>query len=250
MNLDPALLDQDKIRLAKRKKYFLAALAPLVLLAFAAIFFLRTAIYNIPVASDNYSTVISFSNIQLIANLIEPYLPFYDRGTAKLAQAQSLADLTSAEADLRTSLKNNPPEGILCSIYGNLSLSLELQGDLKVSDKNYDDALTLYNRAESLLFEHGCASKAEGKTGSDSIAEAAKKRLEEKRKKATDAANGVESEAEGSDEETSKQQISDEDLQKIRDSQSSQDRAAAALRYGIGAGYGASSTHDYSSPNF
>ena len=252
LNLDPRLLDQDKIRLEKRKKYLLIALAPLIFLFFVALFFLRTAIYNIPVLSKNYETVQSFSNLQLAGNLIEPYIPYYDRGTSRLALAKNAEDLASAESDLRDSLKQNPPESILCSIYGNLSLSLELQGDLKYAEKKFDDAIVLYNQAESVLYENNCASKSDNNSGKDEMSENTKERLQEKRESAVDAANNMENSDENDEEEqpNNKQQISEEDLRKLQEmQQNNSQRSASSLRYQLNA-KGSNGYFDSRTPNF
>ena len=110
------LLDQDKIRVKKRRRLFLYASVPLIILIIASVFFLRTGIYNIiystSVAGESYGLPSVSNNLQRVGNLIEPYLPYYNSGYIKLIQAETSEDLAAAEADFRESLKHNPPKNI------------------------------------------------------------------------------------------------------------------------------------------
>ncbi len=236
LNLDPGLLNQDKIRSDKRRRLFLYATLPLVFLIIATIFFIRTGIYNIMfsvgVAGGSYGLPTTITNAQKIGNLIEPYLPYYNSGYLKLIQANSREILQSAETDFSESLKHNPPEYSLCSIYGNLSYSIELQGDLSFNEESYNDAIVLYNRAEALLFENGCASK-DGESGKDEMAEAAKERIEEKRAEAVDSANNTRpgDDGDGNNGDSGNEEISDDQLQQIQQQQQDAINNAAGNPY-------------------
>lgn len=193
INLDLNLLDQDKIRKKKRRKLFIIAALPLLIVLVIAITFLRTTIYNILFSAGanggNYGLASFENDIHKVGNLIEPYLIHYNSGYVNLAQAKTTDDLAVAENDFRESLKNNPPEEKLCSIYVNLSYAIELRGDQLFAEKEYNEATIVYSNAESVLYENGCATK-DSSNDKDTMARDAKKRIEEKRRKAVDAANG------------------------------------------------------------
>lgn len=231
------LLDQDKIRAKKRRRLFIYASIPLIVLVVASVFFLRTGIYNIlystGVAGESYGFPATISKLHMAGNLIEPYLPYYNSGYTKLIQAESRDDLMAAEADFRESLKHNPPEKYLCAVYGNLSYSIELQGDLLFEDQQYQDALVSYNQAESLLFENNCASKDNNQTAKDEKSQAAKERIEQKRRKAVDEANNNPGDSGngGNGNQGGNQEITDNQLQDIQNQQEEINNQAAGDPY-------------------
>jgi len=192
----------------------------------------------------------TFSSLQAFVNIIEPYLTYYNRGHLKLLTAKTIDDLTSAEDDFQESLKNNPPEVQLCSIYVDLSYTLELEGDLSVESKDYDKAVILYNRAESILYENNCATKdSSSKAGKDELAKKAKERIEEKRKYAIDAMNNVEDGDDGEDKPEEKvRELTEAELQEYKNNQEAiKYRSANALRES----YGMNATgHSFDEPNF
>ena len=250
------LLDQDKIRLKKRRRLFAYASVPLIILVLAAIFFLRTGIYNIiysiGVTGGTYGLPTTATNLQMAGNLIESYLPYYNNGYLKLIQAETREDLIAAENDFRESLKHNPPENRLCAVYGNLSYSIELQADLLFNNNQYSDALVSYNQAESLLFENGCASKDDSQTGKDEKSEAAKERIEQKRRETADAANNNSGNNGNNNNgnQGANQEISESQLQEIQNQQEEVNNQAAGdphQSHGPGTGGGSS---NFSDPNF
>ncbi len=250
------LLDQDKIRAKKRRRLFLFASVPLTILIIASIFFLRTGIYNIiystGVAGESYGLPSVSNNLQKVGNLIEPYLPYYNSGYIKLIQAETSEDLAAAEADFRESLKHNPPERMLCSVYGNLSYSIELRGDLLFNNKQYQEALVSYNQAESLLFENGCASKDDNQSGKDEMSQTAKERIEQKRRETVDAANNNTGDSGdgGNNGQGGNQEITDGQLQEIEIQQEEINNQAAGnphQSHGPGTTGGSSS---FGEPNF
>lgn len=253
LNLDPNLLDQDKIRFKKRKKFLLVSIIPVVVLVFLALFLVRTGLYNIflsvEVKSKTFTVTPALNDFQAIGNIIEPYIKYYNSGYIKLINASSRDNLIEAENDFRESLKNNPPESMLCTIYGNLSYSIELQAKDDMDKKDYDSAITNFNRAEGILYKEGCAEKdSSGKKGSDEKSENSKYRIIDERRKAVAAANDVSDDS--GDGTTNNQQISEEKLQQIKESQKKvEENGGSMLRYKQSFGNGASYTGSYT-PRF
>lgn len=221
LKLDPAILDQDTIHKNKRKFWLKIIIVPVIILLILSLLFIRPTIYNMALSasekSAEYGTTEALTNLQLVGNFIEPYVPYYNRGLATLLKAEDKEALESSAYDFRESLKHNPPESTLCSIYGNLSYSIELEADLEVNAKNYNDALVYYNQAESILYENGCASEKEGSKGSDEKSETAKERIIEKRRKTVNQANSDSSEDDSLDKNDTIQEITDETLKKIKE---------------------------------
>lgn len=256
VNLDPNLVNQDKIRLQKRKKLILVTLTPVIILILISLFFMRTGIYNIIISlsnSNNNQLAVTFTNFQYTGNLIESYLPYYNNGYFKLLQASSTEELTNAEQDFRESLKHNPPEDKLCSIYGNLSYAIELKADLNFSTKNYSEALILYNRAESLLYENDCVNKNSSAPSKDQVSKNAKNRIETSRRKTVNAANNESSADNNNDKDKTNdnQEITEQDLQNINDLQRDiLEQAAGNPRQGHGSNTDKPSFNKYNEPNF
>lgn len=225
INLDPALLDQDAIRLKRRKRLLLITLVPVLVLVIAALFFARTTIYNIMLSANNnsalYKNVATVTDIQKIGNIIEPYIAYYNGGTIKLVEAKTEDDLIGAEEEFKESLKQNPPEEALCSIYGNYSYAVELGADYKVKNKDYDGSLVEYNRAKALLYENGCADRGDQGNGSDKKAEEAVDRIDSKYRKAVASANQLENPEEGGDEGSgANQQLTESEIEEWQKEQS------------------------------
>lgn len=255
LNLDPALLNQDKIRLHRRKRLIVISIVPVVILFIIALFFIRTSIYNIVLSIDqntkSYSSISAINNFQKVGNMIEPYLAYYNGGTFMLYNASSVSDLTSAEAEFRESLKNDPPEQLLCDIYVNLSYSIELQADAEMSEKTYDRALVLYNRAEGLLFENNCASKdSSAEDGKDEKANNAKSRIDDKRRKAVAAANDETDDGKDDKDNKKQQQLDDETVEELKNLYIDRiDNAGLYVRGAFGSKYTSTHPKDYKNPN-
>ena len=251
MKLDVSLLDQEKIRHQRRRKLWAILAVPVVVLVVLAGMLVRTGVFNVVVGrGTDFVAMEMLAEVQLVGNVVEPYVAWYDMGYAKLGGAESGEALAEAEVDLRESLKHNPPEEMLCAIYGNLSYAVELQADLKVEEKQYDEVLVMYNRAEALLYENGCASKVDGEEGKSEKSEAAKERVVAKRRKAIDAINNVKDEGgEDEGENDGKQEMTEDDLQKINEAQSEMnENGASILRHSVGSDN--SSVFDWDKPNF
>lgn len=226
VNLDLNLLDQDKIRAKKRRKLFLIAGLPLLIVFVVAMILLRTTVYNIlfsaAINGKNYAMASFENDARKIGNIIEPYLAYYNSGYVNLIQAKTVDNLATAENEFRESLKNNPPEEKLCSIYVNLSYAIELKSDNLMANKKYDEAIVAYNNAEAVLYENGCAAKDSSKANNkDEMAGNAKKRIEEKRRKAVNAANNATDgdDSDGQGNSGGKSEITEEELKELQELQ-------------------------------
>lgn len=233
LELNPEIVDQDKIRKQKRKRMLKIAFLPCLLLVLAGGFFLRTTafnvIYDLSYENKNYDTTELITEMQKVGNIVTPYITFFDSGVTKLVKT----DYSGAEAEFRSALKENPPKNMLCKIYVNLSLSIELQADTLVKKQKYDDALVLYNTAQSTLYENNCANKQDG-NGSDKKAEAANTRLDSKRSRAVAYMNSIDDS--GNDEESGNSGVkpaTNDQLEEIR-SQQPTEAALDAIRESMG----------------
>jgi len=214
LNLDPNIVDQGKIRLTRRKKLLKLSILPVSLLVLIGLFFLRTGFFNIVYGlsyeNRNYDTPVSLSSFQLLGNNIESFLAYYDRGTAKL----NLTQYEEAEEDFRASLRENPPKSAYCMVCVNLSYSIEMQADQATQRKMFDDALILYNRAESILFENNCASKSDDTNGNDKKADESKERIDNKRRRAIAQMNN-EDDGENSGNEPGSEEVTNKEIEEI-----------------------------------
>ena len=182
VNLDPSIM-----RKQRRKKMLVFSAAPVIVPIIAGLFFIRPgstiAILKIGFHGNNAEGVIGISETQKLGNVIEPYIAFYNSGTAFLASNK----LEEAEKELRESLQLNPPSSRVCQVRVNLAYAIELRGDeiAKVGTGTYNgiegvDAAYLYNMAQGVLFEDNCASQQEDVTPRDENAQNAKERLDQK----------------------------------------------------------------------
>jgi len=181
IDLDPAIVDQETLRKKRRKKLLLISLAPEIILVVAGIFFLRPAcadvLYRMNFDSQS-GGAIAIAKMQQFANLLEPYVAYYNAGTANIQQRNA----KEAEKELHQSLANNPPKNKVCRVRVNLSYSIEMQADEARANRHLDEALALLSKAEGVLYENGCASKDNAKEpAKDGHAEEAKKRINGKR---------------------------------------------------------------------
>ena len=217
INLDPAIVDQETIRKQRRKKLLTIYAAPVAALLIIAAFFLSTSFFNIIFSIEyggrSYDLANSFSNTRQFMNVLEPYIAHYDRGVTELQMKQYV----KAENSFTEALQNSPREDRLCMIYVNLALSIEYQADQSLAGKNYEQALILYNRAESTLLNNGCAGN-NGSKGKDSKADDAKERINDKRSNAINEMNNIA----GGDDDTNvtgdnRRRVTDEEVEAIID---------------------------------
>ena len=214
LNLDPALLDQNKTRLKKRKHLLKVYFVPILVLLFAAAFFIRTGIYNIFLSleskSQTYSVIPTLSVTGAPINFLEPYISFYNDGYIKTVNATSHQDLDKAIDSFRESLKNNPPEYVVGQIYNNISYAMELQADKKAEIRDYNEAIKLYNRAEAVSRQYSV-----------------KNRIAEKRDKTIAALNHA---SYNNEDGSASINISDEELNNIKNEQKEIDKT---IRYNL-----------------
>lgn len=247
INLDPGIVDQNRVRKDRRKRLFKTALLPLIILFIVSIIFLRPGIYNVIMSisygGKNYSISESASGMQTFINVLEPYIAHYNHGVSNL----QLSHYDKAEADFEESLTNNPPEEMLCKIYINLSYSIEMQADTMMNRGSYDTAIEMYNRAESILYSNGCAGKG-GDVGKDRNADKAEERVGEKRENAAKEMAG-QVEGEGGD-GNSEEPLGEDALEKIQeknknDSDSQKELRNKTGKHGTGSGsnYGSKEKH-------
>lgn len=218
IDLDPNIIDQDKIRFQKRKRLLKIFILPAIALTLISFFFLRIGLYNVAysISEENqtYNVTEAISSLMLSGNIIEPYIPYYNRGVSKL----HTTDFVEAESDFRESLKQNPPESSLCKIYVNLSLSIEMQADAFASNKQYDKALSIYNKSEAVLYENGCATKSKETQGSDKKAEQGVDRIETKRSRVVFDMNQISGSNSGGESENGSGSASEKEIKEIIDS--------------------------------
>ena len=219
IDLDPSLVNQESVRKKRRKKLFLNSIIPVIILTVAGLFFLRPGIfnilYNMNFDNENAGFNIFISGLQTKANIIEPYIAHYDAGTAYIKDN----DGKNAEAELRESLKNNPPTDKVCQVRTNLSYSIEMQADQAAILKHYSEALVLYSTAEGILYGDNCVdrnkSSAQDNNNRDKKAEASKERISKKRGKITSQMNGHTGDNDDPDSDTDTQ-INEGQLQELR----------------------------------
>jgi len=201
IELDPSIIDQDSVRKKRRKKLILIALGPCIVLILAGIFFMRPAVFDMLFGmnfnNDDSGFIVSLGQVHKFANAIEPYIAYYEAGTAYIKDNDGI----HAEAELRESLKNNPPQDTVCQVRVNLSYSIEMQADEMQIREQYQKALVLYNEAEGILYGDNCAKKNDSSSTSseskDPKAETAKDRISDKRNDAVNKMNGESGGGEG-----------------------------------------------------
>ncbi len=220
INLNPNVVDQEHIRKLRRKRLLNFSILPIIILSLVGGFLLRTGLFNLlygaSYSANNYSSAKTYTDIQNLANIIEPYIIYFDRGNILYMGG----DYSSAENEYRSALLENPPKSILCKVYVNLSLSVEKQGDDEFDDKKYDNALVLYNSAEAILYENNCAAKNDNEESKDSRAENARDRIINKRRRAISAINSLDESGDNNNNNSdNNKNVSDDDLKNILDSQ-------------------------------
>lgn len=236
LDLNPSLVDQDKIRKLRRKRLLKVILLPTLILVLIGIFFLRTTffniIYSLSYENQNYNTAKFLTDEQKVGNIISPYVAYFDTGTINLKREQ----YKEAEESFREALRNNPPNDIICQVYVNLSLSIEKQGDLLVEAENYEEALVMYNSAQSILYEHNCANKNDSDDSKDKKASAADSRIANKRSQTVAYMNYIEQSNEETD-DGDISPVSEENISNIKNNRNPE-KIIDHIRNGRGYGAG------------
>ncbi len=216
IDLDPAIVDQETLRKKRRKKLLLISLGPEIILVVAGIFFIRPVVADIlyRMNFDSQSGgAVAIAKMQQFANLLEPYIAYYNAGTANIQQNNP----KEAEKELRQSLANNPPQHKICHVRVNLSYSIEIQADEARSNNRLDEALTLLSKAEGVLYENNCASRDSSKEpAKDGHAEEAKKRINGKRNQVISSIDGNYGNESGGDENQKGSDLDSEKINAIR----------------------------------
>ena len=246
INLDPSIINQESLRKKRRKKLLLIFIAPVTVLTLAGLFFLRPGMFDI-LFGMNYDNkdsgmIVSLGQMQKVANIIEPYIAYYNAGTAYLKDGDGI----KAEAELRESIKKLPPQDKICQVRTNLSYSIEIQADEAMINRKYDEALVLYSRAEGILYEDNCASKQDAQEIKDKMIDAAIKRITRKRGTVVSEMNNS---GDGSDvdPETGGLEIDEDQLEQMRsNARNGNDVRSMVLERGSrGGSYGGYGSYNY-----
>lgn len=107
--------------------------------------------------ADAASRYASLENL----NWFEPYLTYFNSGTAKLQQGVYI----EAQSRLEDALKRAPADRE-CDVRQNLSLSIEAQGDIAFAEPNLDESKRLWTNALDVLTVEQCSNKTEKNTNS------------------------------------------------------------------------------------
>ncbi len=231
INLDPKLVDQETIRKNKRKHMLKLAALPCALILLLALMAFRQSIYNgfFGLIIKNNET--GFANIltqmQLFSNYAEPYIAHYNEGIIRLKDDR----YAEAEQSFRASLEKNPPADKVCNIYNNLAISLEMQGDELSKVNSYDQAISFYTQAESVLLSSGCATRDD--EVKHEKAQESKERTSEKRAEAIAKKNEFTSSG-GSGLGTNSESVDEETIQEIKENQSKYNSQAGQIHNALG----------------
>lgn len=148
--LDLTKLDFEKNRLAKRKRLLLFSLPLVVIALLFSLKFLSIAICSSISAESfkkgQYAASSDWLNPLLFLNVFEPYKVHYNKGNA----LYKLAKFEDAENHYRHALETVPIENE-CAVRVNLALSIEAQADVKISSKDYDGAVILYDKVKAVI---------------------------------------------------------------------------------------------------
>ena len=150
------LRDRNRRRRALRRTLILASipLAIAVLILAAKLFSLTpTARAVVDSYSDgDFATSVSHAEPLLTWNSFEPWVAWFDRGTAVAATG----DYNAAIADLELAFQSAPAER-KCEVAVNLSLSWESLGDSYIQQGLYEGAARLYETAQAVIDAAGAA---------------------------------------------------------------------------------------------
>jgi len=144
--------DSTRARRRRRTRYLLLSLPVMIALVYVAVRLIGLSLVN-QTALDlfdagAYAQSEEVSTGLLDQTLIEPYLPFFNRGDAKAAQEQ----YTDAIDDFERALELAPAER-QCDVRVNLALSWERLGDVYAAAGFPDGAKQLYQAALAVIAE-------------------------------------------------------------------------------------------------
>jgi tetratricopeptide (TPR) repeat protein len=142
-----------RARRRRRAKYLLWSLPVVILLLVVATKLMGPAIVNQP-ALDRFdsgayeSAGESWTSLIEGDNLVEPYLPWFNRGDSLAARE----DYTAAVDDFERALELAPADRA-CDVRVNLALSWESLGDIYVAGGYFQGAIQLYEQAKAVIAE-------------------------------------------------------------------------------------------------
>lgn len=172
---DLELLDFDGIRLKKRRKLLRRSCVPMLVVVLVAIKLVSTSgltkLGNTAYYSADTSSV-QYYRATTIFNFYERYVGYFNYGDSLYMKA----DYAGAQKQFEKAL-NYVPTAKGCIVRLNLALTLEREGDSALSEKKYDQAMTFYAQALTVLEQGKCAdvSSAQNKQGNGGKEENSKK---------------------------------------------------------------------------
>ncbi len=230
INLDPSLLDRDKVRKEQRKHLLRLCLAPMIILLVVSLFFLSSWFYNliyfVSYSNNNFPIAHDITETRFLMNILEPYIPDYNQGVALMR----VGEFKKAEQSFEKSIENNPPADRICKVYENLSLSIEKQADRAKIGGQYGSAIELYSYAQSVLLSSGCAGEGDtdGKSYNSDIA---KYRISESKKDAVDEMNNTPDDADSSLDPAREKEVTEKDMDSIDEGNVSPNSAQGLSRF-------------------
>jgi tetratricopeptide (TPR) repeat protein len=149
--------------------------------------------------TGNYESSIDRSTSLLELNVIEPYIPYFNRGDAQAGREYYVDAVEDFEKALELA-----PQAKKCDVRVNLALSWELLGDIYAEGGYFEGAVLLYEAAEAVITAGG--EDCEPPTQSSDELSEAQERVEGKK----DIAEAQRDAAEAQEEGKSTQQKLDE----------------------------------------
>lgn len=180
-----AAMDYETIRHRKRRKLLFYSLPVMVVIVVVAT---KLVIYGaVAMIGDNqyknanYSQAASTYRVNLLLNMIDPYLSDFAHGTAAL----QAGDLDSAEHSLTTALAE-APSPFVCFVRANLALVYERQADSLVKNNDDKNAVTKYSAAIETATGDNCTQPRSGASQQEADA---RQQAAQTEKRSTDKSN-------------------------------------------------------------
>jgi tetratricopeptide (TPR) repeat protein len=185
-------ISATRIRRRRRLKYLLIPLPVMIVLVVVAVKLVAPTAINAVGLRDfsigDFGGSEEQSSRLLEENILEPYLPWFNRGNALAAQEEYTAAIDDFERALDLA-----PESTSCDVRVNLALSWERLGDIYLSGGYNQGAINLYEAAEAVIAEGGDCLPPE-QAGEDLEAAGPRVQLKideaQRRKDAEDAQSG------------------------------------------------------------
>lgn len=184
----------DRKRGRRRLILLLVSLPVVVALALVAVKLISLSVTAqaaiVDYSTGDYESSIDRSTSLLDLNIIEPYIPYFNRGDAQAGREYYVDAVEDFEKALELA-----PQAKKCDVRVNLALSWELLGDIYAEGGYFQGAVLLYQAAEAVIDEGGedCKPPTES---SDELSEA-EERVEGKKEIAEAQRDAAEGEGEG-----------------------------------------------------